>query len=217
MRAEQLKMIFQLQALANFNETSKTTTASDTLFQEVFQELLAEQKLLGTVKSTSGDTFLPPMDSISPRPYIPPYTTNLASTNVSSASIPKNDYLELIDSAADKFDLPKKLLFSVIKHESNFNPHAVSRAGASGLMQLMPKTAQGLGVKNIFDPAENIYGGSKYLKQMLDRYRGNVELALAAYNAGPGNVDKYRGIPPFKETQTYVAKVMNTYTSQVDA
>lgn len=119
----------------------------------------------------------------------------------------------MIDAAANKYNLPPKLIKSIIRHESNFNPNAVSKAGASGLMQLMPATARGLGIKNIFDPLENVMGGSKYIRNMLDKYNGNIRLALAAYNAGPGNVDKYGGIPPFKETQNYVRKVTESFYS----
>lgn len=123
-----------------------------------------------------------------------------------------NDFSEFINRAAVTYGLSENLITSVIKQESDFNNAAVSGAGAMGLMQLMPGTAKFLGVQDSFDPEQNIMGGAKYLRQMLDQF-GNIELALAAYNAGPGNVKKYGGIPPFKETQNYVSKVLNYYNT----
>jgi hypothetical protein len=116
-------------------------------------------------------------------------------------------YAELIRVAAAKYALDPLLLANVMAAESNFNPRAVSRKNAQGLMQLMPQTSSRLLVKNPFDPAQNIDGGAAYLKQMLNRFDGNVELALAAYNAGPDRVVQYGGIPPFRETQDYVRRI----------
>lgn len=113
-----------------------------------------------------------------------------------------------IEDSARKFKLPVQLVTAVIKVESNFNPRAVSSEGARGLMQLMPTTAATLGVRNSFDVSQNINGGCRYLKDMLEQFDGNLELALAAYNAGPGAVEKYGRIPPYRETQDYVKKVL---------
>jgi soluble lytic murein transglycosylase-like protein len=116
-------------------------------------------------------------------------------------------YGDLIRAAAAKHGLDETLITRLIAAESNFNPKAVSRKQAHGLMQLLPKTAAQYSVADVFDPAENIEGGVRYLKDLLEKYRGNVPLALAAYNAGPDMVERYGGIPPFPETQNYVKRI----------
>lgn len=135
------------------------------------------------------------------------------SNNPPKQTIYTGKYAVEINTAAVQNGISPFLIAAVIKAESGFNPNAKSGAGAQGLMQLMPATAQGLGVSNPFDPGQNIAGGSRYLAQQIKAF-GSIELGLAAYNAGPGNVRKYGGIPPFSETQSYVRKVMNFYGSK---
>lgn len=123
-------------------------------------------------------------------------------------------YGELIRAAAAKYQVDEDLIFSVIAAESNFKPQAVSRRGARGLMQLLPATATRLGVRDIFDPAQNVDAGTRYLSELLGRYRGDLVLTLAAYNAGPGAVEKYGHVPPYNETVSYVRAIRKTYAQR---
>lgn len=132
-----------------------------------------------------------------------------ASKNSRNTPAISEDLNQYFEDAASQYGVDASLLKAVARAESNFNPSAVSSAGAIGVMQLMPSTATSLGVTNPYDARENIMGGAKYLSRLLSKYDGDVSLALAAYNAGSGNVDKYGGIPPFKETQNYVTRVLS--------
>ncbi len=175
-----------------------------------FEKILAESKIEQNPSIFELDP--PPLSKIK-KPEIekvPFGALSKVSLNTEKLST-KEKITNYIKQASEKYGVEEKLISALIKQESNFNPNAVSKAGAKGLMQLMPQTAKSLGVKNVFNPEENIEGGVKYLRQMLDKYHGNKILALAAYNAGPGAVDKYNGIPPYKETQNYVKSILAQY------
>ena len=136
---------------------------------------------------------------------------SIRNTGVLECSEELNRYFQ---QASETYGVDVNLLKCIAYAESNFNPNSTSRSGAMGVMQLMPKTAEGLGVRDAYDPQQNILGGAKYISIQLKRFDGDVELALAAYNAGPGNVKKYGGIPPFEETQNYVKKIMKMFTCE---
>ncbi|RRN72596.1 lytic transglycosylase domain-containing protein [Peribacillus simplex] len=206
----------ELQAIQQFtNGNIPKTVSSRSVFQDMLSELVSGNALEGT-SQTLGSL----LSNVETETKSFLQSSRLKSNNQISAAHTNDEtreavtnYDQIISQAASLYNLPEKLIKSVIKQESNFNPEATSYAGATGLMQLMPATARSLGVDDATDPEQNIMGGSKYLSQMMARYDGDIHVALAAYNAGPGNVDKYNGIPPFKETQNYVQKVYGTFSS----
>ena len=216
LKIQDFRTLMDLQAIQQFSTGNITNTSSSrSMFQEMLTGLMSSDALentsqsLGSLLSTV-ETEAQSILQSNASPSLNPSTT-AATTQQTSETVTNFD--DIINEAATLYNLPEKLIKSVIKQESNFNPSATSYAGAAGLMQLMPATARSLGVDDITDPKQNVMGGSKYLSQMLSRYNGDIEIALAAYNAGPGNVDKYNGIPPFSETQNYVQKVFKNYMS----
>ena len=160
-------------------------------------------KVIPRTKASSAPTV-----ASTPAPLVvmpPSFTVDVTTT----FRLPPAAYEGLIKDAATKYSLSAALIRAVINAESAFNPLAVSSAGAMGLMQLMPALAAELGVDDPFDPRQNIFAGSRYLKQLLDAYDGDIALALASYNAGPGAVERYNGVPPYPETQQYVKTITN--------
>ena len=224
----------RLQEAASANiQTPKNTDEAVTTFKECLAsaersvQAMAVDALLAASNSgaVSLDTvqqilgFTPQTDApVDTSPVTDTFTSSSSSANTtaanatSSGSVSSPENLEeYFKEASETYGVDINLLKAIARQESNFNPSATSSAGAMGVMQLMPSTAKGLGVTNAYDAQENIMGGAKLMAQNLKKYNGDVSLALAAYNAGGGNVHKYGGIPPFKETQNYVKKVLGYY------
>lgn len=194
------------------NSLSQNNTSAMTAMLISSLSASLASNLLGGTTNTSNNVASTPSNMY--QQYVNTYQTNAAKTDTiapTTSSSPKTKYDDIIKKASETYGIPEKMIKAVIKQESNFNPTVKSYAGAAGLMQLMPATAAYVGVSDVYDPEQNIMGGTKYLKQMLDQFGGDYKMMLAAYNAGPGNVSKYNGIPPFNETQNYVKKVMSTY------
>jgi hypothetical protein len=172
---------------------------------------------LTTINPVSAKDSPPP--SSSPNAPTAPTNNGVKDTDKHDVKVKPNGevynvpYADIINQAGRKYGVPPKLIAEIIRKESFFKNNVTSSAGARGLIQLMPITAKTVGVTNVWDPVQNIEGGTKYIAKMLREHNNNLPIALAAYNAGPGNVKKYGGIPPFRETQNYVRTIMQRYQS----
>ena len=189
----------------------------DSIFQQQMASQLSKGKGIGIAemlykKLTGEDLNAPSVKINTPINII--NDSKIQSVQPSDSSVQRvNNFDNIIDDASKTYGVDKNLIKSVILTESAGNVKAYSKANAKGLMQLIDSTAKDMGVQNVWDPKENILGGTKYLSGLLRQYNGNVKLALAAYNAGPGAVDKYNGIPPFDETKNYVARVIGYFNN----
>ncbi len=187
-----------VQSFENILQSSKSTDFGNLLLCPQAMNVKAN-----IIKNAPSQTFNNAIKEISATPTIG--SANQVNTTA------KSQILDMISKVCEKHGVDEKLVKALIKQESGFNAKATSKVGAMGLMQLMPATAKGLGVQDAYNPLQNVDGGVRYLKSMLNKYNGNIILALAAYNAGPGAVDKYDGVPPYPETQNYVKNILANY------
>jgi soluble lytic murein transglycosylase len=184
------------------------TAGGEAAWADIYQ-YVDEQGVVHFTNTSGGGKHHRKVRAESPRPDNSPAQTPRPLSAPSGAS--NETYSEIINSACGKYGVDPSLVQAIVKVESDFNPFALSRKGAMGLMQLMPQTAMELNVRNSFSPRENIEGGVKHLRYLMDRYEGNLSLALAAYNSGENAVRQWGTIPPFKETQQYVKKILHLY------
>jgi soluble lytic murein transglycosylase-like protein len=218
MLSDVLARVQQLSAqvpIAAPTQTATTTPAPTTSFSDALAQASAPAAATtsydaGAVQPAATTTPAAPTgcsDVLGAATTSPVATPTTTSTDADAAA----PYLGDIDAASQKYGVDPLLLQSLIQQESGFDPNATSGAGAQGLTQLMPSTAAGLGVTNPYDPAQAIDGGAHYLADQLAQFGGNTSLALAAYNAGPGAVNQYGGVPPYPETQSYVQDILDRY------
>ncbi len=226
--SKQFESLLTSMMLKSMNQTTGGMFGEDSFggdfFDSIFQYEIADKISQGTglgvadeiYKRLTGEKLSievlnPKLNPIIKQPKIEVTTSTLEIPLVkpSNQSLDRlSKYDEIIDHASETYGVDKNIIKSVILAESSAKENAVSTASAKGLMQIIDSTAKYLGINNVWDPKENIMGGAKYLSELLRKYNGNLKFALAGYNAGPGNVDKYNGIPPFTETQTYVKRVI---------
>jgi len=226
--SKQFESLLTSMMLKSMNQTTGGMFGEDSFggdfFDSIFQYEIADKISQGTGlgvadeiykrltgEKLSTEVLNPKLNPIIKQPKIEVTTSSLEIPLVkpSNQSLDRlSKYDEIIDHASETYGVDKNIIKSVILAESSAKENAVSTASAKGLMQIIDSTAKYLGINNVWDPKENIMGGAKYLSELLRKYNGNLKFALAGYNAGPGNVDKYNGIPPFTETQTYVKRVI---------
>lgn len=189
--------------IAGENDAFNVPNACEVKDKQDFQTILNAKELINEAQN---ENYLDKENYININKY-QGITNNIRSNNITS----KTQINELIEEYSQKYGLDSDFVKAVIKQESGFNEKATSKCGAMGLMQLMPGTAKALNVNDPYNARDNIEGGVKYLKGLMDRFDGDMKLALAAYNAGPNAVKKYNGIPPYNETQNYVKNIMSMY------